>query len=324
MAKEINVVRASVTDDPEIEQRRLSMLERLVSEVDATATLGQLVQLALAEPVREMLQHAPRVRWATNPDDIHHYRVATRRLRSNLLTFESLLDPSDVERLRSELRWLGAVIGVVRDADVLHEHLRERMSDLSSASRPHVEELIARLDCERGEATVTLHEAMDNERFGVLTASLSSCATAPPFVGRNQLALGDPAMVTCAHFARYPWRRLRRFVASLDDDPADHELHRLRILTKRCRYAVEAVSLVEGELASEFAASLAELQGVLGEQHDAVVAELWLAKSSIFQLHAGDVVKELIRMERERRDEARHGWKTAWRAVLRKRLRSWI
>ena len=37
-----------------------------------------------------------------------------------------------------------------------------------------------------------------------------------------------------------PWRRLRRLVASLEGEPDDEQLHRIRILAKRAEYLHQA------------------------------------------------------------------------------------
>ncbi|MGI9595445.1 MAG: CHAD domain-containing protein, partial [Acidimicrobiales bacterium] len=55
------------------------------------------------------------------------------------------------------------------------------------------------------------------------------------------------------------------------------ELHRIRILAKRTRYAAEAVVPAFGKKAKIFAKALTGIQDVLGELNDAAVAEAWLA-----------------------------------------------
>ena len=50
---------------------------------------------------------------------MHKARVATRRLRSDLRLLEGELDPVWTRFTRGELKWLGEVLGVVRDIDVL-------------------------------------------------------------------------------------------------------------------------------------------------------------------------------------------------------------
>src|SRR5581483_10955800 len=58
-----------------------------------------------------------------DPDAVHDMRVALRRLRSTLHTFRPALDTARTEPLREELKWLGQVLGAVRDNDVLAEKL---------------------------------------------------------------------------------------------------------------------------------------------------------------------------------------------------------
>ena len=65
----------------------------------------------------------PRARSGTrlgaDVEELHQMRVATRRLRAFLRAGRDLLDPVWAEPLREELRWLGGVLGRVRDLDVL-------------------------------------------------------------------------------------------------------------------------------------------------------------------------------------------------------------
>ena len=60
------------------------------------------------------------------------FRVAARRLRSDLRTFSPLLDHDRTVWLREELAWLGGEVGMGRDADVLAERLRSQMRQLPS------------------------------------------------------------------------------------------------------------------------------------------------------------------------------------------------
>src|SRR5215472_8670210 len=58
-----------------------------------------------------------------DPDAVHDARVAVRRLRSTLRTFRPLLPAADLDSIRAELRWLGASLGQVRDAQVMSDRL---------------------------------------------------------------------------------------------------------------------------------------------------------------------------------------------------------
>ena len=77
-----------------------------------------------------------------------------------------------------------------------------------------------------------------------------------------------------------------------------------------------------GKTARRFAEAAADLQDVLGEHQDAVVAGAWLreARSGEHAFVAG----ELAAFEAEAASAARDGWPAAWKALSRKRLRFWV
>ncbi len=124
---------------------------------------------------------------------------------------------------------------------------------------------------------------------------------------------------------RQPWRRLARAMAALGPAPEDEALHDARIEAKRCRYALEAVAPAMGKPAAKLAAKVAELQTVLGDLHDAVVAEAWLrdavaAAPAAQALAAG----ELIAMQRADAEASRRAWGPAWERASHKRARAWL
>ena len=84
---------------------------------------------------------------------MHQARVATRRLRSDLRTFRSLLDPEWTKSLRDDLKWLGRDLGAVRDAEVLLDRLRghaERLpADDQATARKIIQRLLQRCGRER-------------------------------------------------------------------------------------------------------------------------------------------------------------------------------
>ena len=80
----------------------------------------------------------------------------------------------------------------------------------------------------------------------------------------HELELGD--------LVATPWKKLRDAVQDLDDDPPDEDLHAVRIRAKRARYAAEAVAPAIGKAAKRFASAVADVQEVLGNHQDAVVA----------------------------------------------------
>src|SRR4029077_20876976 len=98
-------------------------------------------------------------------------------------------------------------------------------------------------------------EDLDSQRYIDLLESLVAAAHSPVALpGAEQ-----PAAAVLPALATTPWKRLRSAVKQLPENPADTELHRLRILAKRARYAAEAVAPLLGVQAEAFAKATARL-----------------------------------------------------------------
>jgi CHAD domain-containing protein len=124
---------------------------------------------------------------------------------------------------------------------------------------------------------------------------------------------------------RRPWRHLRRAVEAVGSEPPDESLHEIRILSKRCRYAAEAAVPAIGKPAARFGSAVADLQGVLGDLNDAVVAEAWLREVAVRAPAAQVlVVGELIALQRRKATACRAAWKGEWRKASGKQLRAWL
>ena len=76
---------------------------------------------------------------------------------------------------------------------------------------------------------------------------------------------------------RKHWKKLDRAIDGLGPHPMPAELHAVRILAKRLRYATEAVAPAAGKPARKFARDAARIQTALGELNDSAVAGASLA-----------------------------------------------
>src|SRR5260370_7803201 len=108
------------------------------------------------------------------------------------------------------------------------------------------------------------------------------------WVGGLGEAWGAPALTADAQqraevvvpaLARRDWKQLRKGVAALPDQPPDSELHRIRILAKRVRYAAEAAEPIARKIATRTAEDAAALQDVLGDHQDSVTVQQWLREA---------------------------------------------
>ena len=261
-----------------------SVLETVVRPLGPKSTMGDVVRASVQEGFKRILDHEYLIRAAEDdppPESIHQTRVAARRLRSDLQTFKSVLDPVWVSHTRSDLKWLGAALGVVRDVDVLGQHL-----DLSGpptmGDTKGTTELRNQLRQQRSTGAEKVADVLQTERYLLLLDRLHAAAERPPFLvtgsnGRHRRnGAGQRASKALPKLVRRPWKKLSKEVRRAGDQPADGQLHQIRIRSKRLRYAAEATEPVVGKRARRVAAAAEGLQTQLGDHHDAVIAEEWL------------------------------------------------
>lgn len=203
---------------------------------------------------------------------VHYARVACRRLRSDVRTFERLLDKTWARRVRANLKWLADLLGAARDAEVLRARLRETGLPVGAFD----EALRERADIARAELLVGL----DSARLPLLIALLRE----PVFRGRAR----RPARDVLPALAARPVGRYEEAVADLTAESPVEQWHEVRILAKRARYALDTAGR------RRRAKRLARAQSLLGEHQDAVVAaKAWRA------LGPADPETALLLLERE-------------------------
>lgn len=77
------------------------------------------VLASLQVQLEALRDHEAGARGGRDPEDLRKMRVAVRRLRAILRASRPLFEAKWVKGLRSELDWLGTVLGEARDLDVL-------------------------------------------------------------------------------------------------------------------------------------------------------------------------------------------------------------
>ena len=295
--------------------RALGFAPPPVPEPRAGASPVLHVAAALERQRREILAHDPGVRADADIEDVHDMRVATRRSRAVLRAGRPLLDSAVSEPLRAELKWLGSVLGTVRDLDVLLEHLRVQVDALPSEDRAG-QRLVQLLSSERELARADLLEALESGRYLALLDRLADFAREPAASGREK---------PLRSIASRQFKRVRQAVASVVGEPTDEELHRIRVLTKRARYSAELAEPVVGRPATRFVSRAKRVQDVIGEHQDAVVAAeriqelLGVARGKRVAFAAG----RLVEREEQRRLRARAAFPEAWRRFDKSGRRAW-
>ena len=267
--------------------------------------IGRLRELLL-EQYETMLANDPGVRLGKDIEALHQLRVATRRSRALLRAARGLVAAEWAEPLRRELAWLGGLLGPVRDADVLLEHLDSEGVALEGDDARAFRRLRARLAAERNDGRAALLEAMGSTRYFELLDRLEGVSTAP--AGDDARPLAD---IAAAEFAS-----LRQAVKALPKRPTDDELHNVRIHTKRARYAAELASPELGKRGAKLVERAKEVQDVIGEHQDAFVAEERLRAMALRGGgKTGLTAGRLIERQHQRKRAARKAFPDAWRRL---------
>ncbi|WP_068395912.1 CYTH and CHAD domain-containing protein [Kribbia dieselivorans] len=292
------------------------------------ATAKEAMQAHLGQHVRALIDQDRRVRVDAD-DSVHKMRVAARRLRSALKTFEPLLQPEGLAEIEADLRWIGAELGVARDAEVLRDHFAALLAqEPPEAIRGPVVEKIAQRQQEtydRGRRDSV--EQMDGERYLtlldrlerlVLEPDITALATERASVVLPRLIARDLRLVTRTHRA-----------AQRATDPVEHDLalHAVRKKAKRLRYAAESAVPVLGARAAKLAARATAVQESLGDHQDSVVARQRLLELAEAAHEAGEdtfTYGRLHAAEERRGADVEREFEASWARLPTTKIGPWL
>ena len=193
-------------------------------------------------------------------------------MRSDLKTFEPLLDAEWSASLATELEWLIDELGAVRDSDIFGVKLRDVIARHPEIDHDAARRVLQQVRLKRRRDRRRLLRHLGDERAMQLFDHLVTAAVEPATLSRAD----RPARNVMPKLVRKRWKRLDRAIDGLGRHPEPTELHTVRILAKRLRYATEAVAPAAGKQAKRFARDAARIQDALGELNDAAVAGAWL------------------------------------------------
>ena len=212
------------------------------------------------------------------PDAVHQMRVAVRRLRSTLQSFSGIIRGQDTRHLRDELKWLGGVLGAARDAEVLSGHLRAGLAAVPAelVLGPAQARITAHFAPAEAQAHRELLDALDSERYRELRAGLGRLLDRPPLTQEAAEPAGRVLPRAVRRATRRTRRRMRRARRAPAGQQRDLALHETRKAAKRARYAAEvaepALGKKRGKKAHRFVKRMTDVQAVLGDHQDAVLA----------------------------------------------------
>ena len=242
-----------------------------------TPTPG-LVELAASEGVRRLaitrLETAraarDRITTGADPEALHDYRVALRRLRSCLRSYRGELASTVTGKSRRRLRRLARATNRSRDLEVHLKWLTAQQATAGELERPGIAWLIARLEeSQRREREAML--ALDERLFPSIHQQLRRQLMYYPVMVRLEPHADPPttASVTARQMERAAGR-LERRLGLITGEADETAIHRARIAAKHLRYLLEPFGADlpgSGALIDR----LKGLQDKLGDVHDAHV-----------------------------------------------------
>lgn len=203
-------------------------------------------------------------------ETVHEARVKARRARLALRLLNGL-PRVEHRQLDAELRWLGALLGAVRDMDVEIARTQEDISELSRETG--FEDYRSYLSALRGPAYANLVAARRSARYQRLV-SLT-----------HELTSVD---ISNGHSGRLAYKRVLRRLSrqvvvkarGLDQQAFPEQWHQLRIRVRRLRYAFEALQPATDERYATPRRAATRVQSVLGDLQDRTSGLLTLADYS--------------------------------------------
>jgi len=298
---------------------------KTVEGVRAEDSVEQVARKMVGRHLRRLRQHDPGTRLGEDPEALHDMRVATRRLRAVVRAFK----PGFARRLQmvllAELRWLGGLLGGVRDLDVQLRNVRDFGAASPPGQRPCLEQFQAYLEVQRAGRRAEMLAGLDSQRYFDLLLLLEQFAMSPPRRRPSDPAAREPIAVAGRTAIKKAFQRVcRRGDRIHAAAPAPEDLHALRIKAKRLRYLLEFLRDLTGKPGRRLVKQLVQLQDLLGAYHDAVVAAdvvrayvdgsgKDIGPSSLLAL--GALVGSDLRLAERKRSE----FQRTWQRFLRRR-----
>ena len=223
-----------------------------------------MIPLILRSQLDAMCEIAEQVDDWSDPKSVHDARVASRRLRSSISNFKPYLSKPGLTRLK--LNAMARNLGVLRDEDVALEALQDLKEKASGAAAKGIDLTIKERQGWREEA---LRKAIKPEALDGIREELLEKLDDVDFEDTSK-TLGEVA-------AEVIEKRVKDFLSAsphIYQPLESKELHELRILAKRLRYAAElfAPCWPEADFKA-IAKEISQLQDSLGEVHD---CDVWI------------------------------------------------
>ncbi|MBI3822346.1 MAG: CHAD domain-containing protein [Planctomycetes bacterium] len=251
-------------------------------------------------------------------EHVHQLRVGTRRAAAALRLFADCLPGGLHKKTRATLRAIRRSAGEARDWDVFLEMLRTRLRRATAKQRRGLDFLLGFAHGQRVLAQDHLRHAHD-ENANKLDRRIEQISEALEDAQSEQ-RLSELAIPMLTQL-------LSELESAARADLKDYEaLHRVRILGKHLRYAMEVFeSCFASEFRQQYYPAVVEMQDILGLANDSYTAcqRLSALRDRLMRTqprqwpHYQDGIETLLHFHERRLPQQRHKFEKWWRAWLK-------
>ena len=281
--------------------------------------LGDYAHQVIAEQYQQVVKQRKKVLDDTDRDHLHQMRVGTRRLRTALQVFGSVVElPKAASANR--LRGLAKVLGAVRDCDVqvasLTDYYQPRLSD---SEQGKLQKAIDALQHQRTKAFSKLEATLTGSPYDKLTQAYEDWLAQPRYTPIATLpvetALPDVLTPLLSRLLLHPgWLVSEQAAAEQTANQAAGQagsdkqvtwLHDLRKLCKQVRYEAEFFLPFYDQSFESWIKEIKNLQSQLGDFQDVqVLREILVEELNLEKLP--NLQQEID----QRQSDSLAGWET--------------
>jgi CHAD domain-containing protein len=236
---------------------------------------GERADIAVARVLLRLLEiqdaNLPGALADSHVEFLHDYRVAIRRTRSVLREMRGVFAPAELDRVRTEFKWLQDQTSATRDLDVYLQEF-EQLRALAPGARQDdlgaLEPLLVEL---HRRARAAMEQALRSDRARRLRDDWAQAL--PVLVLADEAERPDaarPIGELAGERIRRVHRRMVKMGRAISADSAPEQYHELRKRGKELRYLLElfGAALFTPEVVRPMIKALKGLQDVLGRHQD--------------------------------------------------------
>ena len=239
-----------------------------MSEELRSASLWVASRTLLAEHGAEFFSRWKKAVKGFQEDDIHDFRVASRRLREGLTLFSPSFPGKKSAKLIKQVRKVTRMLGDLRNTDEAVLFFSSLSSDETAQSAHEVEELLTGLRRERDQAHKRLKKELGSLDPEPLRAGFDAIRNGGNLFGDSAV---DPFMSITSFAGGAIMERAGTLAELLPPAVRETESaaqHELRIAVKKMRYRMEILAPLMRTGYEDLHGALKGYQDVLGKLHD--------------------------------------------------------